>query len=134
MKQCVCASGSRSTTLYIILNFGSSVDDLSLQFASGEGENCVALSCCLAPYACQATIRFKKLDECMTASWLRDMAVHVQAAGAMPDETDRYGKIPVRLEKRLMAFQREGVKFALRHGGRALIGDEMGLGKTVQVM
>ncbi len=53
----------------------------------------------------------------MAASWLRDMAVHVQAAGAMPDETDRYGKIPVRLEKRLMAFQREGVKFALRHGG-----------------
>ena len=32
-----------------------------------------------------------------------------------------------------MAFQREGVRFALRHGGRALIGDEMGLGKTVQV-
>ena len=33
-----------------------------------------------------------------------------------------------------MAFQREGVRFALRHGGRALIGDEMGLGKTVQVV
>jgi SWI/SNF-related matrix-associated actin-dependent regulator 1 of chromatin subfamily A len=32
-----------------------------------------------------------------------------------------------------MPFQREGVKFALKHGGRALIGDEMGLGKTVQV-
>ena len=32
-----------------------------------------------------------------------------------------------------MAFQREGVRFALCHGGRALIGDEMGLGKTVQV-
>ena len=31
-----------------------------------------------------------------------------------------------------MQFQREGVQFALRHGGRVLIGDEMGLGKTVQ--
>ena len=31
-----------------------------------------------------------------------------------------------------MAFQREGVMFALRRGGRVLIGDEMGLGKTVQ--
>jgi SWI/SNF-related matrix-associated actin-dependent regulator 1 of chromatin subfamily A len=29
-------------------------------------------------------------------------------------------------------FQREGVKFGLRAGGRLLIGDEMGLGKTVQ--
>ena len=30
-------------------------------------------------------------------------------------------------------FQREGVMFALRHDGRALIADDMGLGKTVQV-
>jgi SNF2 family DNA or RNA helicase len=30
-------------------------------------------------------------------------------------------------------FQREGVRFALRHDGRALIADDMGLGKTVQV-
>ena len=51
----------------------------------------------------------------------------------MPDESQRYARIPARLEGRLMAFQREGVRFALRHGGRALIGDEMGLGKTVQV-
>jgi len=29
-------------------------------------------------------------------------------------------------------FQREGVKFALDHFGRVLIGDEMGVGKTVQ--
>lgn len=33
-----------------------------------------------------------------------------------------------------MEFQREGVKFALKHGGRVLIGDEMGLGKTVQAI
>ena len=51
----------------------------------------------------------------------------------MPDESERYGRIPARLEGRLMAFQREGVRFALRHGGRGIIGDEMGLGKTVQV-
>ena len=29
--------------------------------------------------------------------------------------------------------QVEGVKFALRHGGRVLLADEMGLGKTIQV-
>lgn len=57
----------------------------------------------------------------------------VQAAAELADESGRYGRIPARLEARLMAFQREGVRFALRHGGRALIGDEMGLGKTVQV-
>lgn len=52
----------------------------------------------------------------------------------MEDESERYATIPTRLEARLMGFQREGVRFALRHGGRALIGDEMGLGKTVQVL
>ena len=31
------------------------------------------------------------------------------------------------------SFQREGVRFALRHNGRALIADDMGTGKTVQV-
>lgn len=36
------------------------------------------------------------------------------------------------LEARMMPFQREGVRFGLRAGGRLLIGDEMGLGKTVQ--
>ena len=30
-------------------------------------------------------------------------------------------------------FQRDGIAFAVRHGGRALIADDMGLGKTVQV-
>lgn len=36
------------------------------------------------------------------------------------------------LADRMRPFQREGVKFGLRAGGRLLIGDEMGLGKTVQ--
>ena len=34
----------------------------------------------------------------------------------------------------LFPFQREGVAFAVRHGGRCLIADEMGLGKTVQAL
>ncbi len=33
----------------------------------------------------------------------------------------------------LCSFQREGVRFALKHNGRALIADDMGTGKTVQV-
>jgi SWI/SNF-related matrix-associated actin-dependent regulator 1 of chromatin subfamily A len=33
----------------------------------------------------------------------------------------------------MFPFQREGVKYGLKRGGRVLLGDEMGLGKTVQV-
>ncbi|XP_017550063.2 DNA annealing helicase and endonuclease ZRANB3 isoform X1 [Pygocentrus nattereri] len=42
--------------------------------------------------------------------------------------------LPEKLQKRLLAFQREGVKFALSRDGRCLIADEMGLGKTVQAI
>ena len=36
--------------------------------------------------------------------------------------------------KKLFNFQKEGVKFIERSGGRALVADEMGLGKTVQAL
>ena len=42
--------------------------------------------------------------------------------------------LPNCIWEKLFEFQREGVLFALRHGGRALIADEMGLGKTVQAI
>ena len=42
--------------------------------------------------------------------------------------------MPARLQEKLMGFQREGIKFALKRGGRLLVGDEMGLGKTVQAI
>lgn len=57
-----------------------------------------------------------------------------QAASALPDDSDRYAKMPARLQEKLMGFQREGIKFALKRGGRLLVGDEMGLGKTVQAI
>lgn len=40
---------------------------------------------------------------------------------------------PIVCEK-LMEFQWEGVHFALKRGGRCLIGDDMGLGKTLQAI
>jgi len=58
----------------------------------------------------------------------------ISASSSMPDDSARYCHIPTDLEEQLMEFQREGVKFALKHGGRVLIGDEMGLGKTVQAI
>ena len=49
------------------------------------------------------------------------------------DEAERKLQLlPPDLLLSLMPFQREGVKFAVTHGGRTLIGDEMGLGKTLQ--
>lgn len=38
------------------------------------------------------------------------------------------------MREALLPFQREGVRFGLLHGGRALIADEMGVGKTVQAI
>ncbi|KAH9286123.1 SWI/SNF-related matrix-associated actin-dependent regulator of chromatin subfamily A-like protein 1 [Echinococcus granulosus] len=42
--------------------------------------------------------------------------------------------IPRHLIDSLMDFQREGVRFALKHEGRVLLADDMGLGKTVQAL
>ena len=43
-------------------------------------------------------------------------------------------RLPQRFVDGLFPFQREGVKFAIRHEGRCMIADEMGLGKTVQAL
>lgn len=58
----------------------------------------------------------------------------LEQCSTMPDLRERYSNIPVELESRLLHFQREGIRFALEHGGRALIADEMGLGKTLQAI
>lgn len=58
----------------------------------------------------------------------------LQDVATRPDDSDLYQKIPNELEERLLPFQREGIKFALKKGGRALIADEMGLGKTLQAI
>ena len=58
----------------------------------------------------------------------------MQAAVKLPDDSDRYSNMPAKLQEKLMGFQREGIKFALKRGGRLLVGDEMGLGKTVQAI
>lgn len=44
------------------------------------------------------------------------------------------GKLPRSLVDVLLPFQMDGLRFALRRGGRCLIADEMGLGKTLQVL
>jgi SWI/SNF-related matrix-associated actin-dependent regulator 1 of chromatin subfamily A len=42
--------------------------------------------------------------------------------------------ISSRLLKALLPFQREGLEYAIRRGGRVLFADEMGLGKTLQAL
>lgn len=65
-----------------------------------------------------------------------DNLVHraITAASLLPDLRDKYNKLPVDIESMLLPFQREGVRFILQHGGRALLADEMGLGKTLQAI
>ncbi|XP_004298251.1 PREDICTED: SWI/SNF-related matrix-associated actin-dependent regulator of chromatin subfamily A-like protein 1 isoform X3 [Fragaria vesca subsp. vesca] len=65
-----------------------------------------------------------------------DPLVHraIAAVSVVPDIRDRYDRIPSCIESKLLAFQREGVRFILQHGGRALLADEMGLGKTIQAI
>ncbi|CAI9108217.1 OLC1v1007770C1 [Oldenlandia corymbosa var. corymbosa] len=58
----------------------------------------------------------------------------IAAAFAVPDLRGRYDLIPLNIESRLLPFQRDGVRFVLQHGGRALLADEMGLGKTLQAI
>ncbi|KAH9322233.1 hypothetical protein KI387_016872, partial [Taxus chinensis] len=58
----------------------------------------------------------------------------LDAAASLPDLRGMYSNIPAFLEDVLLPFQRDGVRFTLEHGGRALIADEMGLGKTVQAI
>ncbi|OAY73533.1 putative SMARCAL1-like protein [Ananas comosus] len=42
------------------------------------------------------------------------------AASAVPDLQDLYDRMPSYIESRLLPFQREGVRFVLQHGGRAI--------------
>ncbi|XVF30252.1 hypothetical protein REPUB_Repub16aG0041100 [Reevesia pubescens] len=58
----------------------------------------------------------------------------ITAASALPDLQELYDRIPSYIESKLLPFQRDGVRFVLQHGGRALLADEMGLGKTLQAI
>lgn len=42
--------------------------------------------------------------------------------------------LPDKLRAKLLPFQKDGIVFALRRGGRCMVADEMGLGKTIQAI
>jgi hypothetical protein len=60
----------------------------------------------------------------------------MRAVCTVPAAADPFdpARLPADLLAALMPFQLEGVRFAVRHGGRVYIGDEMGLGKTIQAI
>ncbi|KAJ4968340.1 hypothetical protein NE237_015041 [Protea cynaroides] len=58
----------------------------------------------------------------------------IYTASAVPDLRDLYDRMPHAVESKLLPFQRDGIRFILQHGGRALLADEMGLGKTLQAI
>ncbi|KAL9233050.1 hypothetical protein vseg_008091 [Gypsophila vaccaria] len=75
---------------------------------------------------CNSRIEVENLDPLVRRA--------IAAAAAVPDLRDQYDKIPSCIESKLLAFQRDGIRFVLQHGGRALVADEMGLGKTLQAI
>ncbi len=48
--------------------------------------------------------------------------------------SDGLNGVPNQVVKALAPFQKDGVRFVLERGGRALVADEMGLGKTIQAI
>ncbi|XP_068663502.1 uncharacterized protein [Aristolochia californica] len=73
-----------------------------------------------------AKVEVQKLDPLVKSALI--------ASSAVPDLQDLYSRIPSHIESALLPFQRDGVRFVLQHGGRALLADEMGLGKTLQAI
>ena len=61
------------------------------------------------------------------------VAISVQRSQASSNQA-AMNELPSHLCAALLPFQKEGVAFAIDHGGRVLIGDEMGLGKTLQAI
>ena len=62
------------------------------------------------------------------------LALQVVEHSKRPEEPMDPEIIPSALWNTLFPFQKEGVRFAVSKGGRALIADEMGLGKTLQAI
>ncbi|XP_043725363.1 DNA annealing helicase and endonuclease ZRANB3 isoform X2 [Telopea speciosissima] len=69
-------------------------------------------------------------DSFVTGRWFPCRPEH------LPDDVvdALIGSLPKTLLDSLFPFQLDGVRFALRRGGRCLIADEMGLGKTLQAI
>lgn len=71
------------------------------------------------------------LEKAMKAS---ENGVPITPSGVTDTEAEELlGKLPPHLKESLLPFQKEGVKYSLKRGGRCLLADEMGVGKTIQV-
>ncbi|KAL6657041.1 hypothetical protein ACP70R_004821 [Stipagrostis hirtigluma subsp. patula] len=81
------------------------------------------------------SVEVHKLDSLVQRALMAALSVKdLRDADVTSLGEDLYDRIPTDVESMLMPFQREGVRFVLQHGGRALIADEMGLGKTLQAI
>ncbi|THU59325.1 hypothetical protein C4D60_Mb07t00970 [Musa balbisiana] len=80
------------------------------------------------PYTTRLVV--EKFSQSVGSWWVPCMEGH-----CTEEQVDELlGKLPRSLRNALLPFQLEGVRFALRRGGRCLIADEMGLGKTIQAI
>jgi hypothetical protein len=78
---------------------------------------------------------FARIPNLHPKFWTKfQLFIHPQAACSAPDDGGLVARLPPALRSALMPFQRAGVEFALRRGGRALIADEMGLVRCIYAL
>ena len=68
--------------------------------------------------------------------WTPDTAQPVDLFLPQEAEWERQlqARLPPKLYKALLPFQKEGVRYGVERGGRCLIADEMGVGKSIQAI
>ena len=103
-------------------------DGHELHFAISEYEAVVE-----AVAGCNLKVLARHLIPAPTLTALR-RAREAEGVAPRSEVNAAFARMPEALSRRLLPFQRDGVRFALSRRGRCLIADEMGVGKTVQAI
>ena len=72
-------------------------------------------------------------DKLQLPPWLKGLVETPEEMQGEKDEKEP-GFFSEPRAQQLMEYQRQGIKFGIRRGGRVLLADDMGLGKTVQAL
>jgi hypothetical protein len=76
-------------------------------------------------------LSFFCMHPCCASPFFTECILIVRHLFCLHSDNFDQSRLPEAMWSALMPFQREGVRYAVRHGGRVLFGDEMGLGELV---